>query len=561
VEGRGATGAAPVEVEWQFDAIDLRPVERWLAAGPPAAGAGGAAAVTVVARPVQRLVDRYLDTEAWHLVASGFVLRIRHKGRTWQATLKDRAPASDGLRRRLEVSEPLPSDAIDGLDRAGPVGRRVYALAGRRPLVQVMEVRTRRRPFDLHLDGQVVAELALDETAIDLGPGQEPLRLRRVEIEVDADRAEDLGPVVEHLRRECGLQAATLSKFEAGLLAAGTQLPARVELGPTTLGPAPTLGDVAFAALRRSFGAMLDHEPGTRIAEDPEELHDMRVSTRRLRAALAQFAEVLPVRAQQFRVELGWLAALLGEARDLDVQMEQLDEWSADAAEPDRAALAELGAVLAERRGTAHEQLLASLDGSRYGRLVSGFGTMVRRGWSSRVPGARTAAIDALPASIEGLHASASKAAKRAKRTADPADYHRLRIRCKRLRYALEFVSDVYEGETATYRKQLVGLQDVLGKLQDAQVASSRLRELATGESAAMLPPATLFVMGTLAQRYEQEAARIVREVPARLSLVGGGEWKRLAELMDGRRAEVAEEPDAVAASTVDQDGAVPPGG
>ncbi len=89
------------------------------------------------------------------------------------------------------------------------------------------------------------------------------------------------------------------------------------------------MGELAFAVLRRQLAVLRDKEPGTRLGEDVEELHDMRVATRRLRAALALFAGVLPVRAQTFRQELGWLAGVLGAVRDLDVQLEGL------AADPD----------------------------------------------------------------------------------------------------------------------------------------------------------------------------------------------------------------------------------
>ena len=61
------------------------------------------------------------------------------------------------------------------------------------------------------------------------------------------------------------------------------------------------MGELAFAVLRRQLGVVRAKEPGTRLGEDPEELHDMRVATRRLRAALSLFAGVLPVRAQVFR--------------------------------------------------------------------------------------------------------------------------------------------------------------------------------------------------------------------------------------------------------------------
>jgi len=83
-----------VEVEWQFDALDLRPVERWLAAlpGRRVASGGEIGALTAVAKPAVRQVDRYLDTQDWRIGRAGFVLRTRRKGRRDEATLKDTAP-------------------------------------------------------------------------------------------------------------------------------------------------------------------------------------------------------------------------------------------------------------------------------------------------------------------------------------------------------------------------------------------------------------------------------------------------------------------------------------
>ena len=76
-----------IEVEWQFDALDLRPVERWLArlaaAGPSAGGTGrpeNPGWRAVAAGPVS-IVDRYLDTEDWRIGRAGYVLRLRHKAR------------------------------------------------------------------------------------------------------------------------------------------------------------------------------------------------------------------------------------------------------------------------------------------------------------------------------------------------------------------------------------------------------------------------------------------------------------------------------------------------
>ncbi len=125
----------PVEIEWQFDALDLRPVERWLATLPTLAietGDGGT--ITALAKPPRRLVDSYRDTDDWRIARAGFVVRTRRRGRHDEVTLKDNRPAEgSGLRQRLEVTEVLPPSGLDGLGDDGPVGRRLRAIVGGAP--------------------------------------------------------------------------------------------------------------------------------------------------------------------------------------------------------------------------------------------------------------------------------------------------------------------------------------------------------------------------------------------------------------------------------------------
>ncbi len=533
-----AVDGPPQEVEWQLDALDLRPVERWLAAIPAVGTGPEARPVSALAGPVRRLVDSYLDTADWRIGVSGHVLRVRRKGRRLEATLKDNTPATAGLRRRLEVTEPLPPAGLEALGSEGPVGSRVRALAGARPLVQVLEVRTRRRPWALRVGEETVGEVALDETVISVGDGQVPVRLRRVEVEVEPAWVEILQPLVDRLRTECGLQAATLSKFEAGLLAAGLRMPPPPELGPMAVPEDPSVGDVAYAVLRRNVAAMLTHEAGTRLGEDPEELHDMRVATRRLRAALDVFVDSLPARARLLRTELGWLAATLGSVRDLDVQLERLEVWEAQVPPEDAAALGELAGLLGAERRIARDDLLAALDSSRYERLVAGCTTMLRLGPSRRSAATRAPAVAVLPSLVHARHHDAERAARRARRSGIPADYHRLRIRGKRLRYTLEFTADVY-GPTRTgpFVRRVVRLQDALGLMQDSEVATTRLRELAVANDD-VLPGSTVFVMGGLAERYRAEAERLTADLPRHLELLGGSEWRKLAAAMERRRLE-----------------------
>jgi triphosphatase len=540
-----ASAGEDVEVEWQFDALDLRPVERWLAAlpGSPFGQDPATPSLTALARPAIRQVDRYLDTEDWRIGRAGLVLRTRRKGRREEGTLKDSRPAdAGGLRRRLEVTESLPSDGIAALGPDGPVGRRLQAVVGNRPLHQVLEIRTRRRAFSLRVDGEEVAELALDETTILGDAGARPAHLRRVEVEVVHRWVEALEPVVRDLRDACGLRPAGLSKFEAGLLALGISIPGLPDLGSKVVTPESSMGDLAFAVLRRHFGVLLARESGTRLGEDIEELHDMRVATRRLRAAIDLFASVLPVRIEGIRKELGWLAAVLGEVRDLDVQLEHMDsmgEWSIAWAtsEITEDPLVHLRQLLVDQRSEARRRLLAALDSARYQRLLKGFTSLVIQGPARRSTVAAVPAAIAVTELVAQRHRSVLKGAKRAKKTGVAADFHRLRIRAKRLRYSLEFTAGLYDGSTDRFVRRMARLQDALGLMQDAEVATEQLLGITT-EHGSELPALTIFAMGSVAERYRDEAADLLASMSRRLKVLDGNEWVALEELMTVRREE-----------------------
>jgi CHAD domain-containing protein len=540
----GAGASSGTEVEWQFDALDLRPVERWLvalrgtkgrASPPPAADAPSIVAVEQRGR---RLVDLYLDTDDWRVRRAGYVLRVRKRQGGTEATLKDTAPATNGLRRRLEVTERLGGDGLDSLEGDGPVRRRVRALCGARPLLPVLEVRTHRRPYDLVAGDERLAEVALDDTVVAVGSGQ-PLRLRRVEVEVMAGQIDDLASLVDRMCRENGLAPATLSKFEAGVMAAGLLLPELPDPGPTSIPEHPTVGDVAYAVLRRQAVSMLAHEPGTRLGEDPEDLHDMRVATRRLRAGLQLFAEALPVGAQRLREELGWLGGLLGAVRDLDVELERLESWQAEVGPEDRDALGDLAAIVEQHRQEARQALLKGLESARYRRLVNALLSLLQKGPSRRLPAARALAVVAVPELVGARHRAAVKAAKRARRSGVPSDFHRLRIRCKRLRYALEFVAEVYDEKTKSFVRRLVALQDGLGELQDSEVAGARLRaQVEDGGSS--LKSRTVFAMGIAAERHRAQADRLLQRLPSDVKVLKGAKWRKLESLMERRRTEAA---------------------
>ncbi len=180
--------------------------------------------------------------------------------------------------------------------------------------------------------------------------------------------------------------------------------------------------------------------------------------------------------------------------------------------------------------------MLSALDSVRWDRLAKGLATMVRQGPLRRSAAGNAPAAIGVPELVVQRHDAVTKAAKRARKSGRVTDFHRLRIRCKRLRYSLEFGAELYEGATTRFVRQLAGLQDELGRMQDHEVAAVRLAELAAGDTD--LPAATVFVMGALAERHNRGVERLLRRLPKEVARTGGREWQDLLRVMERRRDE-----------------------
>ncbi len=299
--------------------------------------------------------------------------------------------------------------------------------------------------------------------------------------------------------------------------------------------PTSTVGDVAFAVMRDQFVAFVSLGPIVRVEGRPGSVHDIRVAVRRLRAASALFKEALPPRAARYRSELSWLTRSLGPVRELDVLREQVARWVEEATPDERAGLEALDGLLSERRGAAHARLVRSLDSRRYADLVESLATFLGRGPSARFPAAVLPAVVAVPELLAKRYRSFRKAGRRATKSSTADELHAFRIRSKRLRYALEFVAPLYPAPSRTMILRLSRLQDVLGEINDAEVAIVHLRSL-RGETGRKLPPDALFAMGRVAERHGHKAARLRRSLPGAFAAIEGKRWKQLKRQMERRR-------------------------
>jgi len=343
------------------------------------------------------------------------------------------------------------------------------------------------------------------------------------------------------------LAADTRARAEAGEAAeeplenaAAVVAPAPVEAeGPPRLVVGKTPGveatDTIAEAGRRVFrfhlARMLAREAGTRSGKDPEDLHDMRVATRRMRAAWRVFGDGYRAnRTRRLRGRLRTLAGRLGAVRDLDVLIGAAEGYRdgqpAEAAE----AFEPLLASWREQRETAREALLEELDSNDYRRLVEEYRTFVlTEGAAAVVPASPT-----VPHRVRDTAASRIWAAyeqvmayEPVLRWADIETLHQLRIAGKWLRYTLEFYREALGPEAAAIIPRVVAIQDHLGWLHDAEVSASLTRNFLVAEASRLGPAQVDAIAGYLRAR-EQEMVRLRRTFGRPWRGVAGTSFRRL---------------------------------
>ena len=520
---RWMTSEQPLEVEWQFDAPDLAPVTAWL-------DSAAVPGYTVRPKAERLLRDRYFDTPDWRVYRAGYTARLRDGAERTVVTLKSMAAASEGLRTRREYEEPLPAGSMAATASAapGPCGDRLRLVGGAGAFVDLFSVRTNRRTYSVTDTEGTVAEVAVDLTEC-LAPGAgdgDGRVLRRIEVElapgVATDRAQRFVDLLAVVGR---LAPATHSKFETGMLAAGLAGPPPFSFGSTAVTRSLTTAEAAYAILRKHFAVLLANEAGTRLGEDIEALHDMRVAARRLRAAMAAFAPYLSPAILRFREPLGWVGAVLGEVRDLDVHLEEFAAYHAHVEPEVAAGLEEIEAVLREDRLRARARMVRALDSSRYQRLVEAFSATLRRGAPASHAAGHVPVLLAGPRLMRRRYGAFRRQGDAITPASLPAEYHALRITSKKLRYALEFLAPLYGAPAAAFSAKVTALQDLLGRHQDLEVAAQTLRDVAARRGR-RLSPGALVAVGILAERNRHEGAALRRQFPAVYRQLKGAPWR-----------------------------------
>ena len=478
-----------LEVERKFDVVESTVSPSF---------EGIAAVAHVEKSPIQKLDATYFDTPTQDLARNKITLRRRTGGSDagWHLKL----PA--GPEARTEVHAPLDESGHDTVPEE--LVDVVLAIVRDRPLQPVARITTQRETQVLYgSGGAALAEFSNDhviawsaQSSDDSGSEPTQQEWREWELELaEPSEESDGNPDTELLNR------LSNRLLDAGAAPAGHASKLARVLGT----PAPANGgqppeDPLQRAVAEQVRELLVWDRAVR-ADSYDSIHQMRVTTRKLRSLLRDYQESFGLPDEGWVLdELRELAGILGIARDAEVLAERYErELGELAPELVRGPVRERLVGGAQRRyQTGLRRSLIAMRSHRYFRMLDALETL-----AAQTPGSALGGAEPAPVTIDAAYKKVRKAAKAADQVeqehpGDEYEYdeaiHRIRKRAKRLRYTASATGADRVAEQAK------AIQSLLGDHQDSVVSREHLSHEAETAHAA---GEDTFTYGLL---YQQEA-------------------------------------------------------
>lgn len=467
----------------------------------------------------------YFDTADLRLAAAGITLRRRTGGADagWHLKLPAGPDARDELRLPLDESaEELAAESVPE-----PLIDRVLLHTRGAELRPVAEISTNRARWLLSdTGGAPRAEFVLDTVSAQ-AHDQPGTAWREIEVELLTDDRGPLDQVDDWLTGQ-GIHRSPAASKLARVLGDQVPAPRTAPDAPAALGPDSPAVDVVHAYLRGQVDRLRQFDPEVRV-DAPDAVHQMRVTTRRLRSALRTYRKLLDAeRANALRVELAWLAAALGGPRDAEVLAERFGGEVA-ALDPDLVVGPVRERILqhfADAHTAAFREMLAELHTPRYFALLDELDDFVDH--PQRNKKVRRPASTALPVAVSRAYQKLDAAVAEIDRATTSADrdlaIHESRKCAKAARYAAELATTALGKDAARFAKQMKLLQERLGEHQDSVVARQEIRRLATALSGGEIDG---FTFGILYGQQLTRASVVEGELPEVWRQVSDPKYRR----------------------------------
>jgi CHAD domain-containing protein len=273
-------------------------------------------------------------------------------------------------------------------------------------------------------------------------------------------------------------------------------------------------GEAALTIAGHLLGTMKANLRGMEQDIDSEFLHDFRVAGRRTRSLLTLMKGVLPRELRrEGRSRFTRLGDLTGPMRDLDVWLLRFPSHKKILPENFLPGLREIFGAIARRRSAARHEFEAAFKEKELQFPLHEWENFLAEGleaWEDVPRGASR------PIGVTAAKVIARRFAKLvALGTAGEGelsdqDLHRLRIECKKLRYALEFFSSLFPGQAAAgFLATLRKLQDQLGDHHDLVVQLADLRAMLEVRGRGRLSPTAAAAAGALMIKLEERKKKI----------------------------------------------------
>ena len=436
----------------------------------------------------KHLKSVYYDTPERTLQRNGLTLRVRQSGARFVQTVK--CDSRDDPLRRGEWEAAVSSMAPDLALAAPFIPAKLRGQLAQAGLEAVFTADIHRHVRIIDLPSATV-EVAFDQGVLKAGDRSMPVS--EIELELKSGGASAIYELALRLAEHGPVRPSIRAKSARGFELASGEAPAARKPRKLRLDAQITLDEAFAAILRACLHHLLESIPAAEDGRDPEGVHQLRVSLRRLRSALGLMRSVGPLsKLDSLRSEAKWLAQNLSSARDWDIFRTETLPAVAKAC-PSVAGFDALEQLSSKRQQAAYQKVRLALADPRCTRFIHGLGGWIEaRGWRGGDVASEHLGRLAAPAigfAGDVLSAQQAKVLKRGRRfkSLGTDELHRLRLAGKKLRYVADFLLPLYEDRKSVKRfsRKLAGLQEELGCYNDIAITASLLDGLPakSGES------------------------------------------------------------------------------
>ena len=344
------------------------------------------------------------------------------------------------------------------------------------------------------------------------------------EVEVESLRDNELAPIVAELLVQAGATSSK-SKSKGVRAVAGDQPLAPLVPPVERVRPRDPAAAAVTNNIRTHVHSLIEQDLRVRQGL-PDSVHQFRVAARRLRSGCQAFSPLLDEEwAEHLRGELGWIADVLGAARDREVLERRLfaairqlpldvDRAAAFVAVQDR---------LESQLATANEQIDAAMRSDRYLALLDVMYAGAAE--APTTPLAEEPAKQVLPPLVKKRWKKLSREADKLHDEMQGHDehWHKTRITAKKARYTVEACIPVFGGPAKKLAKQLESVTDLLGEHQDCAVAADTVHSLINKDTG----PRAAFALGALYAMQRQRTQTIRQEFVNAWPRISHTEWRK----------------------------------